>query len=540
MEKNEIYKISFSKHHVQKFKDSSDIKLRRRIDDALEVNVKHPLFIHSGETLHDEKSFVENFANPLTMVARTYAMVVIEELGEKISLKVFHGVKSRGVGRTWFKINRNVEYITINRKTGDVYYGFLHNYQKKRKFTRKIMRNVFISDPVNSFMAKMNNILSDYCNNSSTVTHTVMSVFFEQFRDEAPNLDLSQRILKFYLDKKQIKYSNNFWIFTSEMWGDKYRKALKKNDKKVIDAVMFVNDLRGKKIKKYLHVAENLNFKLLKFAIKVFGENWLNQDGDVILRILNSKFVMDGFQFDNPEIFTNEELKKVYSCFKSVLDENFTSIWSFSDHLRFYSDLKAFGETDLRWTSDGTLNEKFQNEHLDWTEKLDHYRRGFYTRYYPKYFVKNIETNIGQYFPVLLKDSSDYNSESNIQSNCVKSYIGRVSSFIVSLRRGSVDSTERATIEYRMVYLKNFDKIHVDRVQTLGRYNQNLDPSWNDVLLKLDEIVLSSVTDERFETVQIEKVCKNGVKLSSGSHFNEDGNLIWTNKKTNFNNNWEW
>jgi hypothetical protein len=102
---------------------------------------------------------------------------------------------------------------------------------------------------------------------------------------------------------------------------------------------------------------------------------------------------------------------------------------------------------------------------------------------------------------------------------------------IISLRKGDPESETRATIEYRIVYLENLDKIHVDRVQTLGKYNQRLDETWNEVLFKLDEIVLSCHQEKNFEPVKISKLCANGTLLESESHFDESGNLTWTNKK---------
>ena len=35
------------------------------------------------------------------------------------------------------------------------------------------------------------------------------------------------------------------------------------------------------------------------------------------------------------------------------------------------------------------------------------------------------------------------------------------------------------------------------------------------------------------QTVKIEKICANGIKFESDSHFDERGNLTWTYKKNN-------
>jgi hypothetical protein len=170
--------------------------------------------------------------------------------------------------------------------------------------------------------------------------------------------------------------------------------------------------------------------------------------------------------------------------------------------------------------------DEFRQEHLDWTDKIQFYKQGVYKREYPQYFIDKIQNNIGEYIPVLLTNSSEYNEESSTQSNCVKTYIGRPSSFIISLRKGRYG--DRATIEYSLTKVE--DKVKIKRIQSLGRFNNRLGEEWNDVLFKLDEVVLSSVKDKRFETVKIIKECKNGVILNSDSYFDHGGKLRWTYK----------
>jgi hypothetical protein len=108
----------------------------------------------------------------------------------------------------------------------------------------------------------------------------------------------------------------------------------------------------------------------------------------------------------------------------------------------------------------------------------------------------------------------------------VKTYIGKPASFIISLRNGVYG--DRATLEYYLS--KTEDKVEVKRVQSLGKYNNKLGEEWNEVLFKLDKIVVSSVKDKRFETVQITKECKNGVILNSDSYWDHGNKLRWTHK----------
>ena len=103
---------------------------------------KRPLFL--VDTIHnEEKTYVENYGNPICTVRKEYVMVVIERDEDKIAMKLFYGGKIRTKGTKYFQVNKNVEYITVNVKTGDVYSGYLKGFQKKRNYSKKIRRNYF-------------------------------------------------------------------------------------------------------------------------------------------------------------------------------------------------------------------------------------------------------------------------------------------------------------------------------------------------------------------------------------------------------------
>jgi hypothetical protein len=110
----------------------------------------------------------------------------------------------------------------------------------------------------------------------------------------------------------------------------------------------------------------------------------------------------------------------------------------------------------------------------------------------------------------------------------VKTYIGRPSSLIISLRKGSPNADDRATIEYKLSNNGNY--VVSNRVQSLGRFNSKLDEHWITPLFKLDEHVLSYVKDKKFETVKLTKKCANGTLLESDSEWDEFGTLRWTYK----------
>ena len=127
--------------------------------------------------------------------------------------------------------------------------------------------------------------------------------------------------------------------------------------------------------------------------------------------------------------------------------------------------------------------------------------------------------------------------ESLIQSNCVRTYINRAPSLIISLRKNTIDSNNRATIEFRINIIN--DKIILRRVQTLGRFNSKLGNDWDDAIRLLD-IKIEELTDRKlFKLPSIEAKIGNSVLSSNSSfskinHFNsyhfEDEVLVWDNK----------
>jgi len=541
--KQEIFKINYEKFECTKYHDNNLIsqpKIKKTShflddDELIEMESKNrkKRLVYREDSFHTtHEDYLENYGNPLTRVYKRYVMVVVEKDGDKVSIKLYYGFRERLVGNSWFKVSRNVDYITVNIRTGDIYSGHLHGYQNKKKFTRKINKNFFLNEPINSFKIRLRNILIDYISNHFEVSMEAISKFMQEIdnREDFENLDFEKRLFRFYLNKKGIKYPNNFYLYSKLLFGPKIRKTIKKSGYKLVDAVMKEKGLVGKKLKTALHNSTNLNFELYTKAKSLFGDDWINQEPDFILKVLNAPSLNMNLSF--PVEFTNvvgkDELRRVFRLFKRVYFDGVLDSTSFLDHIRMYTELKMYGETDLKWISDDDSKEFFRDEHLDWSDKIQFYKRGHYERTYPQFIYDTIEKPIGEYYPVVLNNSTMYNEESSVQSNCVKTYIGKPQSIIVSLRKGSPYSEERATIEYRL--MKDGDKIKCDRVQSLGRFNGKLDEHWMQPVFNLDEYLLSFVKDKKFKTVTLTKKCANGTVLQSDSEWDDSGTLRWTYK----------
>ncbi len=509
------------------------------LDDGVYYNPKkrHQIFLESN-IYHSENQYLENYGNLLSTVKKDYFMIVVEKSEKKVSIKIFTGYRIRRRGIRWFKVSKNVEYLTFNFDTGDYYYGSLMGYQKKKKTRRILRKNCHSMNPLNLMTHKVRQTLKssrkliEYDSLLDCAIESFVSQLSQpnQLRNKKDNI-----LLKSFLDKKNIKYPNNFDLFYNDYDNMVPHKVIKKNNNKIVDAFMDYNQLKGNNIKKALHICENLNINLLKFSHRIFGNENIIKDFDLILKILNYKhFFNFPIYYLNIDYitFSKKELTRIMGFFKNeVLEENI-DIYTFVDHIGMYIRLKDYGEESLRWKS---LDQgDFREEHLDWTDKLEYYTRGKYYRIYPKFLSewvsKQIPNNEEIYFPILLDFSDDYNRESLIQSNCVKTYIGRPESIIISLRKGSVESEDRATVQYIVEYDTKSNTIRSRRGQSLGKFNKTLSSEWNQVLSKLDDRLSLFVKEPLFDTVKIKKVCSNGREMFSDSHWDENGQLRWSYK----------
>ena len=99
---------------------------------------------------------------------------------------------------------------------------------------------------------------------------------------------------------------------------------------------------------------------------------------------------------------------------------------------------------------------------------------------------------------------------------------------IISLRK---EDGERASIEYRpsigKFALNDTQPIHFNRVQTLGKFNQSLDESWDDAIFQLD-VRLKTINQNMWGTPTAEFVT-GGSKKEYEFLFDDNGRLCWTN-----------
>ena len=484
------------------------------------------------EEYRTENAFLENYGNPVASVRLKKFVLVLEKSEDKISLKYFTYVNQRNVGNKWFVKATCLTYATYNIKTNCFYYGVSNNYHKKRKVGgRTFSKNVFSKKSLESFVRYVKSELSYVIVPNmieKEAKNRMVDEYVVEFLRNIPTLkyngllSFDEMLFKNYLDLNNIKYPDNWNIFI-EMSPLPLKREYKKNKNRLVDTFMYKNELVGDKLKKLLHVCDKTNITYLKEVYRFFGEDFVrSQDDSIILKILNAS-IWSGFQQNPP--FKNKKCRQnAFSVYVEMLMSE-DVLYTFADHIRMYYFLNKF-ET-VKWKSK-TMDE-FRKEHVEWTDKQEFYTKGKYNRLYPQQFIDGIKSmDLDGYFPVLLKSSDEYIGESSQQNNCVKTYINRAESLIISLRKDCPEGEERATIEYKIFGSKD-NKMRLWRTQTLGRFNQKLTSEWDKPVEMLDKGIYKMVNDGilGFFNVEVEV---GGKKIISGTKFDESANnyLCWT------------
>ena len=504
--------------------DIFDIRAVSSDDYAIKTaSEKHPYFKYSRSE-ETKESFEKNYGNPMTKVETQRLTFVVERNEEKVSMKLFIFIKSRAEGKPYFKKHSELWFITYKIKTNELYSGRLTNGFKKRKFSSRIRKNFFGSKPFEFIKMTFHNNYSLYqrmfnlTDNSSEIINNATSIFLKEINlNIDDNLSYDELMFKNYMDLKGIKYPDNFKLYMPKI-PLPTKRILKKTDNKLVDSFMLNKGLKGDKIKRVLHLTkEFINEQFYKQAENLFGEKFLKHQSEEDLK--NIFEFKSGYQLPGDiTTFSNVEKKNVFSIFKKSV-KDYSGLQTFIDHINFYIKLKQFEE--IKWKSNDM--ESFREEHMDWADRYSHYTRGRYTRYYFKPFMDKVQESIdsvnnGVYYPVVLTTSLEYILESSLQSNCVKTYVNKPSSFIISLRENGVDSEERATIEYSIHKVEN--DVKMSRVQSLGRFNQPLDFKWYGVLEELDGRINSALKDIGFELPKV--VVDFGIQsVESETKFNE-------------------
>jgi hypothetical protein len=371
---------------------------------------------------------------------------------------------------------------------------------------------MFNHDPINNMRRHLRDSLNTIVDKKVVDIPTIINQVISTFVNAIPGTELyadllpEQRIYKRYLDAQGTKVPNN-WFELMNTYPQPKKKDLVKCKYKYIDALMKVHQLTGDKVKRVLHNVKSFdNPNIFKNACDIFGEKFILSQPDEFVQNLLEQCQPIFNKNIGKGLLTKKEFSNFFEIYK-LYQKKLINYNVIEDHFRFYRLLDQM--EPVKWLS--RTHDEFVQEHYDWSEKYNHYTNGDFNRIYNQEFVDKVNevilTKDGSYYPEVLTTSKRYNNESSFQSNCVKTYIRRVDSLLISMRRGDGDMEERASIEYRITLPSQHNTFDLARAQTLGKRNDRLDESWNDALIKLDNRIYHY--EDLFDTLQIKGEFKN-------------------------------
>ena len=499
---------------------------------------KYGYFKFKSQDNISDKEVRRYYADKTKTLTILHSIVQVIQDGNKISIRYKYFTRCRQKGGQYFKVRRTNSFVTYNTKTKNFYFGRIENKNKKL-VSKKVRCNQFktpfltelklsIRRTFNHFMTKtgdwkdMISSKTEYGSYGDEIAFKALEQFaYAIFNKNLILFDyksnhLESQLYKLYLKDNGISFPDTV-VQYSVIQIPKV-KMLKEGN--IVNCFMNSNNIKGRHARTILNQNRDIDFHTLNEVYHNFGIDYFNMIRKTFFSrstdgMYNAWFNMIDVKV-NCRIYelSKNDKKRIVKLINDSSDIDWGLI---KNHLYMISELSKFGES---FKINFTNRHDFNHEHYQLTELLEKYKEGKVTRIYNNEFIKEIEEPIYgfnvDYYPILLMSSTQYNDESRIQSNCVRTYIEIPNCFIVSLREGSLYGDVRATIEYKI------SKNKINRVQTRGRFNSNLSEIWDVPLEILDNRVNMLFKRGKFDLPKLTKEFSNGKIIERRAIFPED------------------
>jgi hypothetical protein len=465
-----------------------------------------------------EKHIKRHYYNPFAEIQVFTIDRWIKREGNVIKIKFFRQEKSRNVGVKYFRKVTSSVTVTFDMVKGNFLVVTYEGHKKKK--TKRFFKNSFTSleRALPSILAvreygisKASHLwdeLQGSFDNEMFATKMMGVLGIESFRYEAKARHdeqaktLVDRWMYKFIDLKKIKMPNDGMHLLKYMYPTE--KYLKKNDRKLVAALLDRYGILSKFTIKLVHLNSSVDISAVYQLHQLFGENGNKYFGNLNPNFFTSNGSRSPFDPINFSIARIEEINPFMNFdIKDFEKKNMVAILNDAtdmsqskyssptnmineliDHLRMMEKLRQF-YPDLRLRV--TKHKTFVDEHSRLAALEREIKKGYSTkRIFEKHIIEAIEKDIeivhydGKiklgafqelgafipnrkvYKPVLLKTSEEYAEEGAIMHHCVAGYIEHSRSIIVSLRCGD----ERVTCEFETSSKKCLQ----------ARYYQNQNP----------------------------------------------------------------
>lgn len=531
------------KVHYKKVIDSYSINYYQDYNDIQDADSwfssrtypKYGRWVNIDKRDVSEKEFKDNYGNPKVEVNSSKHTVVIEEYQNKISLKLYSTFRVRSVGSNFFRVRRNLSFITCNLKYNNFYTGVISKKNKKL-ISKRVRVNDFYNNPFSRISLEIRRILRDSSLNYGYTTfpnmttvndlsNDIMDTFLDVIKEKCKvkrdirGKDYEDKFFQLYLECNKFKYPNNYKEYSKL----RVPKKLLTKDVNLVSLFMKINSLSGKKIRQILNNGDDLDFNKLVNLYRILGVDYFSLLNDSVFS-KNDLHYSETFKIRELN-FTSNISSTVKSRVVKVVNQGLR-FNLLMEHLQMINELREKHNYIFKIKFNSI--DEFTNEHYELSDLLQSYNTGIITRNYGEETTSIIEETINdlvgvEYYPKVLINTKEYNEESNVQKNCVRTYSEKPNNIIVSLRCNSIDGKERATIEYR------FSKTDIERVQSLGGKNSALGNMWNIPLEILDDRIKKLYKDKVLKLPTLVKEYKSG-KIIERNSTCIDGNILWDNE----------
>jgi hypothetical protein len=250
---------------------------------------------------------------------------------------------------------------------------------------------------------------------------------------------------------------------------------LKKNDNKLIAAILDRLNLKTKSFIKLLHDNPNVNIKNLITLSTMFGHGDLKK----FIPNIDSRYYIGGSNLSRRNLesyyppstnnnyehnLTQREKSKLTKLLNSVfyevsaqpIPENLVGdqMRQIVDHILLINKIREYIPTiELKCTN----IKDFHHEHIEYSKIERSIQKGYSIEYtFDQRLIKLVEHEmvppggVDLYIPVILKTDGEYSEEGSHMHHCVASYADREQSLIISIRKDSKFGNERVTCEFNV------------------------------------------------------------------------------------------
>jgi hypothetical protein len=412
----------------------------------------------------DEKKWLKEGVDTFNSASVNRTTIVLEKNKEKLKLSIFKFAKSRQVGHRYFAKHSKDIHITFNFKTKNFFITTSKFGNRKRITTttkNDFQKIVSTLNPLTDVNILNKVVWFNGGIESGSLFDEDLRIFFTQLEEKLSEelqlqvsfkkgfgTGLGDALMKWFIKQWKIKVPNDYYQYLITHYpGIRY---LRKCNMNLVRTILHKKKLKGKYYIKLLNTCGTLNLTDLKELEEIFGERHAKQIPLSFLKITNSNLDIKyeaslvGIEEVRDFSLTNYEKLNLIKVLKHVSNSSFLN--QMYDHFMIKNKLGGFG---IKKRIKAKTLKQFEDEHLEWSNLIHLCERNKETVYqYDEGFVKYMEEDIicdkEHHQVMILKTDLDYFDEGQHQHHCVRSYVDRYKSLIISVRKGE----ERMTSEF--------------------------------------------------------------------------------------------